>query len=111
MRFQCSETELGQLHCKVCGSAYQLESGGRAWLGRGLTVRHWLQTAVLVTVMCGAAAGCWAVMRFYLDAGVRTAAVGCVIIVYYVCLRWEPPRAPFARSRRTHAREWPTRGI
>ncbi|XP_043240958.1 uncharacterized protein LOC122391267 isoform X1 [Amphibalanus amphitrite] len=85
---ECSETELGQLHCKVCGSAYQLESGGRAWLGRGLTVRHWLQTAVLVTVMCGAAAGCWAVMRFYLDAGIRTAAVGCVIIVYYVCLRF-----------------------
>ncbi|XP_037083632.1 uncharacterized protein LOC119104014 isoform X2 [Pollicipes pollicipes] len=85
---ECSETTLGQLRCKVCGSAYRLEQGGRAWLGRGFTVRHWLQTAVLVTVMCGAAAGCWAVMRFYLDAWIRTAAVGCVIIVYYVCLRF-----------------------
>jgi len=85
---ECSETQLGQLRCKVCDAAYLLESSGRAWLGRGLTVRHWLQTAVLVTVMCGSAAGCWAVMRFYLDAWIRTAAVGCVIIVFYVCLRF-----------------------
>ncbi|XP_066951872.1 uncharacterized protein [Macrobrachium rosenbergii] len=85
---ECAENSSENLSCKVCGAVYELEKGRAFWIGQGFTARHWLQTAFLVTVMCGTIAGTWAVVQMYDDAYIRSIAAGVTLLVIYVCLRF-----------------------
>ncbi|XP_042236887.1 uncharacterized protein LOC121876061 isoform X2 [Homarus americanus] len=85
---ECAENSSENLSCKVCGAVYQLEKGQAWWIGQGFTARHWLQTASLVTVMCGTIAGTWAVVQMYEDAYIRSLAAGATLLIIYVCLRF-----------------------
>ncbi|XP_045610136.1 uncharacterized protein [Procambarus clarkii] len=85
---ECAENSSENLSCKVCGAVYQLEKGRAWWIGQGFTARHWLQTASLVTVMCGTIAGTWAVVQMYDDAYIRSLAAGATLLIIYVCLRF-----------------------
>ncbi|ROT61502.1 hypothetical protein C7M84_020712 [Penaeus vannamei] len=85
---ECAENSSENLSCKVCGAVYQLERGRAWWIGQGFTTRHWLQTASLVTVMCGTIAGTWAVVQMYENAYIRSLAAGVTLLVIYVCLRF-----------------------
>ncbi|XP_063606356.1 uncharacterized protein LOC134781202 isoform X2 [Penaeus indicus] len=85
---ECAENSSENLSCKVCGAVYQLERGRAWWIGQGFTTRHWLQTASLVTVMCGTIAGTWAVVQMYESAYIRSLAAGVTLLVIYVCLRF-----------------------
>ncbi|XP_068228761.1 uncharacterized protein [Palaemon carinicauda] len=85
---ECAENSSENLSCKVCGAVYELERGRAFWIGQGFTARHWLQTAFLVTVMCGTIAGTWAVVQMYDDAYIRSIAAGVTLLVIYVCLRF-----------------------
>lgn len=84
---QCAENSSENLSCKVCGAVYQLERGRAWWIGQGFTPRHWLQTATLVTVMCGTIAGAWTLIQMYDDAYIRSLAAGATLLIIYVCLR------------------------
>ncbi|KAK8749405.1 hypothetical protein OTU49_015339 [Cherax quadricarinatus] len=85
---ECAENSSENLSCKVCGAVYQLEKGRAWWIGQGFTARHWLQTASLVTVMCGTIAGTWAVVQMYDDAYIRSLAAGATLLIIYICLRF-----------------------
>ncbi|XP_071529516.1 uncharacterized protein [Panulirus ornatus] len=85
---ECAENYSENLSCKVCGAVYQLEKGRAWWIGQGFTPRHWLQTASLVTVMCGTIAGTWALVQMYEDAYIRSLAAGATLLIIYVCLRF-----------------------
>ncbi|KAK7068265.1 hypothetical protein SK128_028038 [Halocaridina rubra] len=85
---ECAENSSENLSCKVCGAVYELEKSRAFWIGQGFTARHWLQTAFLVTVMCGTIAGTWAVVQMYDDAYIRSISAGVTVLVIYVCLRF-----------------------
>ncbi|KAK4309797.1 hypothetical protein Pmani_018590 [Petrolisthes manimaculis] len=85
---ECAENTSENLSCKVCGAVYQLERGRAWWIGQGFTPRHWLQTATLVTVMCGTIAGAWTLIQMYDDAYIRSLAAGATLLIIYVCLRF-----------------------
>ncbi|XP_050727360.1 uncharacterized protein LOC127004082 isoform X3 [Eriocheir sinensis] len=85
---ECAENSSENLSCKVCGAVYQLERGRAWWIGQGFTTRHWLQTASLVTVMCGTIAGAWTLIQMYEDAYIRSLAAGATLLIIYVCLKF-----------------------
>ncbi|KAK8407302.1 hypothetical protein O3P69_002096 [Scylla paramamosain] len=85
---ECAENSSENLSCKVCGAVYQLERGRAWWIGQGFTTRHWLQTASLVTVMCGTIAGAWTLIQMYDDAYIRSLAAGATLLIIYVCLKF-----------------------
>lgn len=76
------------LHCKVCGSAYQVEQGTRLDWQHGFTARHWLQTAAIVTCMCVSAAGAWVTIQIFEDPVIRMLAAGSALLIQYVCVRF-----------------------
>lgn len=75
------------LHCKVCGSAYQVEQGTRLDWQHGFTTQHWLQTAAIVTCMCVSAAGAWVTIQLFEDPVIRMLSAGSALLIQYVCVR------------------------
>lgn len=72
----------------MCGAAYKLERGQAWWIGQGFTVRHWLQTASLVFVICLTIACSWAVIQMFDDAFIRSLTAGASLLILYVCTRY-----------------------
>ena len=75
------------LKCKVCSADYQVEKGSQFSLANGFTTKQWLQTASLVTIICLAIGGAWAVIQLYYEPWIRILAVGGACFILYVCLR------------------------
>ena len=72
--------------CKVCKDPY-IVNKGYIWLPAGLTVIHWFQTALIVTIMCSIVAGTCLILKLFQNMSVRTITVGCTILAEYICLR------------------------
>lgn len=71
----------------MCNAAYMVEKGSQFSLTRGFTVKQWIQTATIVTVMCLTLGGCWAAIEIYSQAWVKMLAVGSALLIQYICLR------------------------
>ncbi|XP_020626908.1 E3 ubiquitin-protein ligase MARCH9-like [Orbicella faveolata] len=72
--------------CKVCGEEYKLATG-RAWLPSGLTVRHWVQTTVILSMMIGAPIGVYMVCLSSIPPACKILVIGLAVVLEYVCLR------------------------
>ena len=75
------------LRCKVCNSEYLVERGSQFSLAQGFTLKHWLLTLSIVTLMGGSICGCWFVVQMYTQPWARMLAVGSALLVQYICLR------------------------
>ena len=49
---------------------------------------NWMQTASMVTMICLATGGAWAVIQIYSEPWIRILAVGGACFIIYICLRW-----------------------
>lgn len=72
--------------CKVCGEQYKLAQG-RAWLPNGLTVRHWIQTTLILSIMIGAPIGVYLVCLTTIPPTCKILVIGLAVVLEYVCLR------------------------
>ncbi|KAJ7377410.1 hypothetical protein OS493_029309 [Desmophyllum pertusum] len=72
--------------CKVCGQEYKLATG-RTWLPSGLTVRHWVQTTLILSMMIGAPIGVYLVCLTSISPAVKILVIGLAVVLEYVCLR------------------------
>lgn len=72
--------------CKVCGEEYKLATG-RAWLPSGLTVRHWVQTTLILSIMIGAPIGVYMVCLSSIPPACKILVIGLAVVLEYVCLR------------------------
>ena len=75
------------LTCKVCNAQYMVEKGSQFSLAQGFTVKQWILTASIVTIMCITLGGCWAVIQLYSEPWIRMLAVGLALLIQYICLR------------------------
>lgn len=74
------------LFCKVCKDPY-IVSKGYTSLPAGLTIIHWFQTALIITIMFFIAGGTYLILILFQNISVRTITVGCTILGEYICLR------------------------
>lgn len=74
------------IKCKVCNEPYKLEREPICF-PRGVSPKHWLQTAAIVCVMSSTVAGACLVVKMFDSVGLRTLAVGLALLVQYVSLR------------------------
>ncbi|XP_078379127.1 uncharacterized protein LOC144662230 [Oculina patagonica] len=72
--------------CKVCGQEYKLATG-RTWLPSGLTVRHWVQTTLILSMMIGAPIGVYLVCLTNILPACKILVIGLAVVLEYVCLR------------------------
>lgn len=72
--------------CKVCGDQYKLATG-RTWLPSGLSVRHWLQTTLILSMMIGAPIGVYLVCLTSIPPTCKILVIGLAVVLEYVCLR------------------------
>ena len=76
------------LRCRVCHGRYMVEKGSQfSLLSDGFTVRQWVTSVSVVTVMVATLGAVWAVVQLYSQAWVRMVAVGAGLLVQYICLR------------------------
>jgi len=76
------------LKCKVCSAEYMVEKGSQFSLANGFTAKQWMQTASMVTMICLATGGAWAVIQIYSEPWIRILAVGGACFIIYICLRF-----------------------
>ncbi|KAM7441358.1 hypothetical protein ABFA07_009539 [Porites harrisoni] len=72
--------------CKVCGEEYKLLTG-RAWLPSGLSVRHWLQTTLILSMMIGTPIGVYFVCLTSISPACKMLAIGLAVVLEYAWLR------------------------
>lgn len=82
---QCQNEK--ELKCKVCDSPYEIERGKRLYWDRGFTVRHWVKTIIIITIMCSTFAVAWVMITLYTKPIVRVITIGFSVIIGYVCVK------------------------
>ncbi|XP_071746211.1 uncharacterized protein [Lepeophtheirus salmonis] len=76
------------LKCKVCSAEYMVEKGSTFSLKQGFTPLQWVQTVSLVSAMCIASGGGWAICYFYPQSTVKLLIVGANLVLQCVFLRF-----------------------
>eukprot|EP00096_Caligus_rogercresseyi_P011933 TRINITY_DN484_c0_g1_i1.p1 TRINITY_DN484_c0_g1~~TRINITY_DN484_c0_g1_i1.p1 ORF type:complete len:273 (-),score=37.81 TRINITY_DN484_c0_g1_i1:218-1036(-) len=76
------------LKCKVCSASYMVEKGSTFSLKQGFTPLQWVQTVSLVSAMCIASGGGWAICYFYPQPPVKLLIVGANLVLQCVFLRF-----------------------
>lgn len=76
-----------ELKCKVCDAPYEIERKNRVSWDRGFTVRHWIRTIIISTVMVSTFAVAWVVITIYDKSIIRVIAIGFSVIIGYVCVK------------------------
>lgn len=82
----CPESRLDGPKCKVCGEEYKLEAG-RKWLPSGLTVRHWIQSTLILSMMIGAPISVYFLCLTRISETCKVVVIGLGVVLEYVCLR------------------------
>ncbi|XP_068723698.1 uncharacterized protein [Montipora capricornis] len=71
--------------CKVCGAQYKLATR-RTWLPSGLTVRQWIQTTVILSIMIATPIGVYLVCLTTIPPTCKILVIGIAVVLEYVCL-------------------------
>ncbi|XP_027056540.1 uncharacterized protein LOC113683492 isoform X2 [Pocillopora damicornis] len=82
----CPESRLDGPKCKVCREEYKLETG-RKWLPSGLTVRHWIQTTLILSMMIGTPISVYFLCLTKMSETCKVVVIGMGVVLEYVCLR------------------------
>nr|XP_058969333.1 uncharacterized protein LOC131795744 [Pocillopora verrucosa] len=82
----CPESRLDGPKCKVCREEYKLETG-RKWLPSGLTVRHWIQTTLILSMMIGTPISVYFLCLTKMSETCKVVVIGLGVVLEYVCLR------------------------
>ncbi|XP_029205294.1 uncharacterized protein LOC114969155 [Acropora millepora] len=72
--------------CKVCGEKYKLTTR-RTWIPTGLSVRQWIQTTVILSMMVGTPVGVYLVCLTEIPPTCKILVLGLAVVLEYVCLR------------------------
>ncbi|KAK2555503.1 hypothetical protein P5673_022842 [Acropora cervicornis] len=72
--------------CKVCGEKYKLTTR-RTWIPTGLSVRQWIQTTVILSMMVGTPLGVYLVCLTEIPPTCKILVLGLAVVLEYVCLR------------------------
>lgn len=74
------------IRCQVCKQMYNF-SRNKIWLPAGLTLTHYLRTALIFSIMTISFLGAYAIVKQFEQVAVRTMSVGVLILIEYLCLR------------------------
>lgn len=74
------------IRCQVCKQLYNF-SRGQIWLPAGLTLIHYLRSALILSIMVISLLATYVIIKRFEQVSVRTMSVGIVILIQYVCLR------------------------